>query len=841
MNEFIYLASNSNNKEINLQIIKSFAALILTLKNNITIYYLFSNNFINQIISNNFEQYDEDFLSYYVNFLKSLSMKIDLNTIRLFFHKETNSFPLLETSLKLYNHPDPMIKNVIRNIFLTFAKLNYEPLYQYFQTLPIISYFAFLCCRLSFTSLELNKLNGYNVDKKFKFNYQDLKNLHDDFIDEILYFQDIFSLGLKELNHILINCLFYYFICPIIFDSITSTIKVYISKHFAIYLLSLLIHCIKNETFLNLLISFILSDKLNQDIYVNYIQNTPIYPTNFYYTWNDQKKYSQKYSYLQYLTYNYTYPFLISQITNSNSIYSQKMRTLNLAYEKMLISNPDFDVNEDKNKEEIIAEFLSSLSISDKNEMFKYHNSISIATGVQCGLSEDKYKLSIINILSEEKEDKNISENIIKKTLFENILKGTDELSILNTNLLLYVILNKKEISQELLSEYKLAPYKSWCNNINHNDLSDLLDVLAGMNKNQEKKIQNNLINNDLNDIFSNFKIKKENDIFDNNYYKSKYQLNQKEYDDNLVKTLLNLLVLKQFCFIQPLIIIYNLRSLLIEKGRCSILSNEDKSTIYKTFFAYISNIKETLNNNSMECELSYELFSNNWTLYNESYDYRKEKNEIEKFILSPYYFVKPSFNEEIEDYPFLNLQNYKETFKYEIFVYMSLHDFIISLNGNENGLILDKFPIENGYFDYENEKDLDIEIINKNGKNYTRMKKSYNNEFDPLVFTFYKNYIYFIKEDINLLDDISSYKLTKKICLRSIEVSLTNEFENGLIIYFISNGNYSDIILQFSDDDTRKKIKSLLESKRKDARQWEKEQVINYFNNQALIYETNN
>ena len=122
------------------------------------------------------------------------------------------------------------------------------------------------------------------------------------------------------------------------------------------------------------------------------------------------------------------------------------MRTLNKIYEQMLIFNPDFDVNEEKNKEQIIAEVLSSLSINDKNEMLKYHNSISIATGVQCGLSEDKYKLSIINILLEEKEEKNISENIIKKTLFENILRGVDDLI-----LIYYIILNKKEISQELL------------------------------------------------------------------------------------------------------------------------------------------------------------------------------------------------------------------------------------------------------------------------------------------------------------------------------------------------------------------------------------------------------
>jgi len=63
------------------------------------------------------------------------------------------------------------------------------------------------------------------------------------------------------------------------------------------------------------------------------------------------------------------------------------------------------------------------------------------------------------------------------------------------------------------------------------------------MNKNQDKKIKNNLINI-LNNIFSNDKIKKENEIFYHNYYKSKY-LNQKEYDDDLVKALLYFLLLK--------------------------------------------------------------------------------------------------------------------------------------------------------------------------------------------------------------------------------------------------------------------------------------------------------
>ncbi len=121
MNEFLHLC-NMNNKQINLQIIKSFSVLILNTTNMTTLYYIFSNNFINQIISNDYEKYDDDFLSYYINFLKSLVQKMDQTTVQFFFHKQYNSFPLLQSALKFYNHNDPMVKNTVRNIVLTILK-----------------------------------------------------------------------------------------------------------------------------------------------------------------------------------------------------------------------------------------------------------------------------------------------------------------------------------------------------------------------------------------------------------------------------------------------------------------------------------------------------------------------------------------------------------------------------------------------------------------------------------------------------------------------------------------------------------------------------------------------
>ena len=121
MNEFIQL-SNQNNRNINLEIIKSFSVLILNVKSPQTLYFFFSNNFINQIISNNYEKYDDDFIFYYINFLKSLTMKIDFTTVQFFFNNKYSTCSLILSALRYYNYPDPMIKNTVRSVMLNFLK-----------------------------------------------------------------------------------------------------------------------------------------------------------------------------------------------------------------------------------------------------------------------------------------------------------------------------------------------------------------------------------------------------------------------------------------------------------------------------------------------------------------------------------------------------------------------------------------------------------------------------------------------------------------------------------------------------------------------------------------------
>ena len=426
----------------------------MNITNKISLYYIFSNNFINNIISNNnFDKYDDDFLSYYVNFLKSLALKIDLTTIQFFFHSNINSFPLLESAIKIYNHPDPMIKNVVRNIFLTICRLNYPPFFDYLCCLPSVSYFTFITCRLRDMIINLNKEN----------NYEKFKSLQEDIIDDIIYIQDIFSLEFDKINYILTNCLFYYCIMPLILKSLISNERGKININIALYSLSIMLYYIKNENFLNMLFTLIFLPLRNKGL-DKYIQNYPIQPTNYYYDWNTQKKQTLL-SFQTYIQYNCSGPFLRSLIYKKNSNMIEIQEIVN-KYELISEKDDKFNPYTDEFLTDITKEILSKFSNSEINIMSMYHNCLSTATGVNCGLSTKNNKYCVMEKFKKlytKYFDESLNlryrliNNDIKMNIYSFLNKNDDDL-ILITNLFirLFLINDNEIITKFLLREGKL-------------------------------------------------------------------------------------------------------------------------------------------------------------------------------------------------------------------------------------------------------------------------------------------------------------------------------------------------------------------------------------------------
>lgn len=441
MDEYLNLVDNVKNQEINLQIVKTFAFLIPNLKDEMTIYFIFSNNFINHIISNiNFFEYGEDFLTYYINFLKSLSQKLNQTTIQFFFHKELNSLPLLENAIKLYNNPDSMLNNVVNNIFLSICKLEYEPIEDYFCSLPSIAYFTFISCKMRDMIIALNEEK----------NYERFINLQDDIITHIIYIQDIFSLQKHKINYVLTNCLMYYTILPLIVNTISSIKKQKITIELSVYILSLFFNYIKNENFLNVLFTVVFLPKRNKGL-LKYIENYPNNAKNYYYNWEAQKKQTFN-SFQEYISNNFSAPFLKSLVYMKHSVY-EEVREIATKCEKLCDKDENYNPASPSFLNTITNDVLQAFSNSEFNIMSADHKIISKATGVHCGMSTKDIKYCIIKKIKNfynkffeinGKKNINLIDNETRDNLF-SFLSCKDDTLVLLTNVLLFEVLKKND------------------------------------------------------------------------------------------------------------------------------------------------------------------------------------------------------------------------------------------------------------------------------------------------------------------------------------------------------------------------------------------------------------
>ena len=457
-------------KSINLIIIKSFGILIPSLKNNKIMYYLFSKNYMNQIITNisyNKEENDIDYLSFYINFLKTLVNKLDIASFALFFNQSQNKFPLLdEIIVYLTYDQDVMIKNTSRNIFLSLLKLNYEPFIEYICDLPTITLFLLFAENLK-NQMKFfcqNKENSININSNNNFIYKinGFEEIEEILIDDISFVQDILSINIPKINYLLINTIFY---IPIgyLFNNILTKLNANVS----FYILRLFLEILKNETIKNIITFILYSSRIQikiieivaneetMDIYRLLKLNIYLFHSNI----NNIKSVINHnlniLSFNDYLTLNYSKKFLssIRYIKDTDNTY---IELKDISNKLNMYENIDGDIN-------LAIKFLNK-KIDKINFVIKqienYHGFISRATGINCGGAEnaanDCFLQIIYNNLIAYKEN-----NMKNKYLQENIFKNeciyylydfhlSQNISTVNELFLLYEIINNKDISEKL-------------------------------------------------------------------------------------------------------------------------------------------------------------------------------------------------------------------------------------------------------------------------------------------------------------------------------------------------------------------------------------------------------
>ena len=846
--------SNFNLYEINLEIIKTFSFLMTNIKSTTYLYYFFSKNLLNRIINKDYSKYDEEFLSYYINFLKSLSLRLDDKTIHLFYDDKTNSFPIIENVIKLYNHRDSMIRNVVRNIVLNILKIKGANLQEHFIELPSISYLANLACHLRDMCIKIDE----EVEDK---NINNLPYLFDDLIDEATYIDDLLNLNLNKINYIIINSIFYYFIIPVLCGALGEKSNK-ISKKVALFLIIFFFIYMKNEIFKNCLFALLFFEELNQDLdylftYPQEKANYSFYPDN-----------SKENSFFHYISENYSSKLLLTIIKKDNIIYNKykdKYPQLGVILEKCEGMYEKYAQSKNDNsfidtKEQIEMVLNSFFNEDESNNMSQYHLNLSMSTGLGVGQYSKENTGEIYNIcflcyinpifieLKGAKKEENSAylnhkKNVIKEGI-DKIMEEKDEDMILLINILIFIVQQKEiNISENLLK---------------HVGLENILEKII---------VKESLIENVFNIISNKKKIDNsplsELCLNNNNFnYNNEFFQITKDSKNKILNTIkLPLLLSKYFlihhkdninineekkinAFLLPFIyrlIILNIINLSFNKNNSFELKKESNtfSLIINNIETLYKNILEEINSLIKQNEKyrndGYKIFYKKWQYYNEKFNNKVTLDLIKDEIMNTsYLLLMDEFekNEEENYFPEVSKKysNNKEyIFENYLLLFMMVHDLreMLLINNkffkslNSLNLIKNKFPIQNNEPELNINEEYELQKI-KSMKNFNNLPIFYKfQEKDDFVegqLIFLNKYVYFVE----MLNE-NKMKIKYKFKINTIYLyqDNLNDEDINIIHYLI----YEDIF----EKNKKNKEKFNIQVKYKDEQI--KEEIAKYIN----------
>ena len=481
------------------KIIKLLNALIKNISKETVFYYLMSNNFINNIISRNFIflKNDKNFLFTYVDFLDILSIKLNINTVQFLFQEERGRFPLLDIAIKLHNYPDNYINLTIKNIILRIVKIEYKPLNRYLCELPTISYFCFLACQIKDEIINLS--NEMDKKKKIKNYISDQSNIIIDNIkNNLIHIQNIFEINSYKINYIIINCMFYYCIIPYILYNLNfnkekrKSSDKGIKTSICIFFINMLFIYIKNDIFLNILYTLIFYPYMLNSIN-DYMENKPIEPINYDFNWKHCIKNSSS-SFSNYIKYNFNSSFLISLLYMNKSKYVEIQQIYHKYQERMINeSNFNFERNKEQLLKDITKDILNKLTFSEISIMSSYHSYLSVATGLNCGISDKNKDLCIIKKMdtffqkyhsNNEKEKTYFIPNNIKDNLFKILEKKKSYKKILLINILLKNILDENHnISKIVLKKANIIQKNYQINEVKQDNINKNENIITVNNE----------------------------------------------------------------------------------------------------------------------------------------------------------------------------------------------------------------------------------------------------------------------------------------------------------------------------------------------------------------------
>ncbi|OQU81274.1 hypothetical protein SORBI_3006G035300 [Sorghum bicolor] len=252
MGEFARVLRISKLSRVSLQLLQTMGIMIQNLRNEHSIYYIFSNEHINFLITFPFDFRIDEMLSYYISFLRAISGKLNKNTISLLVktkNDEVTSFPLYVEALKFAFHEDSMIRVAIRTLTLNVYHVGDESVNRFVSRVPLSDYFSDIVQHFQKQCIDLDKLVAHssrNANSSLP-----MPSVEDAIVqieDTLYYFSDVMSSGIPDLERFITENILQVLVFRFLFPSLQrQSTDLDLSVTTSMYLLCCILHIFKNK------------------------------------------------------------------------------------------------------------------------------------------------------------------------------------------------------------------------------------------------------------------------------------------------------------------------------------------------------------------------------------------------------------------------------------------------------------------------------------------------------------------------------------------------------------------------------------------------------------------
>ncbi|GAB2272129.1 hypothetical protein Dimus_006949 [Dionaea muscipula] len=223
--EFVRLLKISRTSGIEGPLLQYLSIMIQNLQSEQAIYYCFSNEYINSIITHQYEFDGGDLAPYYVSFLRAVSGKLTRDTLCLLVNVQEGtgtSFPLYSEALKFAHHGEKMIQTAIRSVILNIYNVSDDIVYQYVTNPPVSEYFSDLVLSLREQCLQLDAIVHAMDDHHANDKQKELVLIVEKLLDDLYYIKDLLCVGESRLSALVIQKLLGLLIVPIMIPFMQS-------------------------------------------------------------------------------------------------------------------------------------------------------------------------------------------------------------------------------------------------------------------------------------------------------------------------------------------------------------------------------------------------------------------------------------------------------------------------------------------------------------------------------------------------------------------------------------------------------------------------------------------